>query len=98
MPSVDFCDVAYCASCDMIISVTDIGAVAGWTVGTEFELTADEDILAAKNLNLVSAEGTVSGVNAFAALALVTLHGGWRCLVSCLIRLNEESITRNSPS
>jgi len=63
--------------------------VAGWTVGTELEPAADEDIFAAKNLNLFSAGGTISGVNAFAVLALV---------VSCLIRLNEESITRNSPS
>jgi len=50
--------------------------VAGWTVGTELELAADEDILAANNLNLFSAEGTVSRVNAFAALTLVTLVDG----------------------
>jgi len=66
----------YGAICDLIISVTYIEAVAGWTVGTELELAADKDILAAKNLNLFSAEGTVSRVNAFAALALVTLVDG----------------------
>jgi len=50
--------------------------VAGWTVGTELEFAADEDILAAKNFNLFSAGGTVSGVNAFAVLSLVTLTDG----------------------
>jgi len=66
----------YCASCHLIISVTDIDVKVGWTVGTKLELAADEDILAAKNLNLFSAGGTVSGVNAFAAFALVTLVDG----------------------
>jgi len=41
--------VMYCASFDLIISVTDIDAVAGWAVGTELELAADEDILAANS-------------------------------------------------
>jgi len=66
----------YGASCDLIISVTFIEAVAGWTVGTELGLAADKDILAANNSNLFSAEGTISRVNAFAALGLVTLVDG----------------------
>jgi len=77
----------YCVNCDLIISVTYIDAVPGWTVGTELELAANEDILAAKNFSLFGAGGTVSGVNAFAALALVTVVDGG---VICLIRLNEE--------
>jgi len=70
----------YGVSCDLIISLAYNDAVAGWTVGTELELAADIDILAAKNLNLFSAEGTVSRVNAFVALVLVTLVDGgvWR--------------------
>jgi len=63
----------YCASCDLIISVTYIDAVAGWTVRTALELAADEDILSANNLNLCSAGGTVLGFNAFATLAMITL-------------------------
>jgi len=50
--------------------------MAGWTVNTELELAADEDILAANNLNLFSAGGTASRVNALAVLALVTLVDG----------------------
>jgi len=87
--------VMYCASCDLIISVIDIDAVAGWTVGTELELAADEDILATKNLNLFSAcWGTVSGSTH--SLRLHWSH--WWMVVSCLFWLNEESITLNSPS
>jgi len=63
----------YCASCDLIISVTYIDAVAGWTVRTELELAADEDIFAANNLNLFRAGDTVLGVNAFTTLAMITL-------------------------
>jgi len=66
----------YCVNCDLIISVTCIDAVAGWTVRTELELAADEDILEANNLNLFSAGGTVLGVNPFATLAMITLVGG----------------------
>jgi len=65
--------VIYCASCDLIISVTYIDAVAGWTVRTELKLAADEDIFAANNLNLFSAGGTVLGVNAFATLVMITM-------------------------
>ena len=72
----------YCANCDLIISVTDIDAVDSWTVDTELELAADEDILAAKNLNLFSAGATVSVVNAFAAPALVRGGGGGGAMLS----------------
>jgi len=66
----------YCASCDLIISVKYIDAVADWTVRTELQLAADEDILPANNLNLFSAGGTVLGINVFATLAMITLVGG----------------------
>jgi len=61
----------YCASCDLIISVTYIDAVAGWTFRTELEFAADDGILAANNLNLFSDGGTVWGVNAFVTLAMI---------------------------
>jgi len=70
--SVDFCDVL----CKLRSDHLSINAMAGWTVRTELELAADEDIFAAKNLNLFSAGDTVLGVNAFAALAMVTLVDG----------------------
>ena len=48
----------------------------------ELERAADEDNLAAKNLNLFSAGATVSVVNAFAAPALVRGGGGGGAMLS----------------